>query len=180
MKINMVDTLYETKLEKSGYSLPMGAERAKDVFDNYMGSQGRNKNLGVYYCFLAWEEVGTQIGWTRRLDKDKTSGGDSSGHKSSSNGNGRGSSVKGSISSDQSRITEYGIQLKHSMDNIQSLLSPSQTDKNSIGDSRSAYYNAKANVEKEIVTDKVLERLEKVINGPMYALMSEDQRSKGY
>ena len=44
-------------------------------------SQGRNKNLGLYYCFLAWEEVGTQIGWTRRLDKEKTSGGESSGHK---------------------------------------------------------------------------------------------------
>ena len=132
----MSSSQYLSSNEEQREERAMGAERAKDVFDNYMGSQGRNKNLGLYYCFLAWEEVGTQIGWTRRLDKEKTSGGDSSGHKSTSNGNGRGPIVKGSTSSDQTRLNEFGVQFKNSMDNIQSLLSPSQSDKSSIGASK--------------------------------------------
>ena len=66
--VNLHDTLL-SNLDCSGQGHEVGTiERRMNCFENFVGPHGRSKNLGLFYCFIAWEGKTTR--WTtRRLDQ---------------------------------------------------------------------------------------------------------------
>jgi hypothetical protein len=66
--VNLHDTLL-SNLDCSGQGHEVGTvERRMNCFENFVGPRGRSKNLGLFYCFIAWEGKPTR--WTtRRLDQ---------------------------------------------------------------------------------------------------------------
>lgn len=66
--VNLHDTLL-SNLDCSGQGHEVGTvERRMNCFENFVGPHGRSKNLGLFYCFIAWEGKNTR--WTtRRLDQ---------------------------------------------------------------------------------------------------------------
>jgi hypothetical protein len=111
--INKHDELL-ANLDASGGNLPIGPERRKLCFDNFVGPHGRCKNLALYYCFILWE--GKELRFlTRRLDGGacvtSTGGTDGSGGLGGSY-----SSKKESLSSkDKKTIAMYSAMMSPSV-----------------------------------------------------------------
>mmetsp|Transcript_3540 Transcript_3540/g.5516 ORF Transcript_3540/g.5516 Transcript_3540/m.5516 type:complete len:275 (-) Transcript_3540:139-963(-) len=61
--VNLYDEL-QARVTRSGQHVPDSYEYRKEVWENYVGSPGRSKNVPLYYCYILWQDC--QLRWTTR------------------------------------------------------------------------------------------------------------------
>jgi hypothetical protein len=185
--VNLHDELNERLLSPSGNNLPDGnAERAKSVWDSWIGQPGRNKNVGLFYCYLVWEKNAvSRPGFTRKLPSNKRVGSgikinvednDADDDEVDSQKNKKGRGGKASKSFEKAMVSSLTKMADSFTNKIQNgpLTSPSGVSDVDLGDQRKIYYMEKA---KSIET----QRLSQFMESPHFnELIQTEQQKKAF